>query len=340
MESVDKICSFAACLKQLIASRGIKPSQLAAILHVDDSLVRKWLAGSRVPPLKANYIDLIGAYLDLGPYERLRLKKSQIYSVDANILTLSGQLQKDDALACEHEQSLLSLLHAIPETAFLLDAAGRVVVANETASRRLGLPGNEAVGLDPFLHLAPDVAERRRRHVSRVLATGQPIKFRDKRGSCHILNSLQPVKNSDGKVTKVAVLGMDITELENVYTRLKNSEEQLRLLYEHNANPILLSRPDGAVLAANPAACAFFAMGEEEICAAGRSGLLDPADPNLAPALHERATTGKATAWLTFILKGGRRKPAMVSSAQFLDSAGILRAYALIHTPLPTNMRN
>lgn len=219
-ESVDENCSFAACLKQLIASRGIKPSQLAARLHVDDSLVRKWLAGSRVPPLKANYIDRIGVYLGLSPEEQLRLKKSQIHSIDATILALPGQPPGEDR-ADEHKQALVTLLQAIPEAAFLLDAAGRVVAANDTAARRLGAPGSAPAGLEPFLHLAPEVA----RNISRVFASGHSRRFKDTRDFRDFLYSLYPVKNGKGAVTGVAVLAMDITGFESISPRTKGSDE-------------------------------------------------------------------------------------------------------------------
>lgn len=333
--AVDDKYSFAAYLKQLITNCNIKPAQLAARLHVDDSLVRKWLAGSRVPPLKAAYLEQISACLDLGPVERLRLKKAQICSVDETIVTLPERLQNAENRASQQEESIMSLPQAIPETAFVLDVGGRIVAGDAITAHRRELPGAEPAGPDAFHHLPPDIARLRREKVARVFATGRPLTFRDYRDSRCILSSIYPLRNSAGAVTMVAVCRTDITALEAAYARLGDSEERLRLMYENNINPILLTSADGSILAANPAACAFFALTAEEICAVGRSGLIAPDDPNLLPALAERAAAGKAIAPLTFIVNGGKKKTALASSAQFRDSAGCLRAYVMIHVAPP-----
>jgi PAS domain S-box-containing protein len=56
---------------------------------------------------------------------------------------------------------------------------------------------------------------------------------------------------------------------------------------------VFLAVPDGTIVAANPAACRMFGMSEKEICAAGREGLIDRADPNHQKFLEERKSTGK-----------------------------------------------
>ncbi len=328
---MDDDNSFGDYLKQLMKNRRIKPSQLAARLNVDPSLVRKWLAGARVPPLKANYLDLISSYLGLDADQQILLKINQLYSIDEKIITLTDQLQiaKDHADECR--QALISLLHAIPEAAFLLDSTGRIIAANEITALRLGVNGSELVGLDPFRHLSPGVTECRQQYVRRVFETGQPQTFKDYQGSRCKFTSIYPVTDNTGSVAKVVVCGTDITDFETAYALLTDREERLRLMYENSFDAILLTRANGAILAANPAACDFFQMTEAEICAIGRSGLLDPEDSALAPALAERAANGRARARLTFIDKSGTKKSAMVSSAQFRDSAGNLKAFVMIH---------
>ena len=115
----------------------------------------------------------------------------------------------------------------------------------------------------------------------------------------------------------------DITEQEIVSTALRASEERYRALFEHSLDGILLTRPDGSILAANPSACRMFGMTEAEICAAGRTGLVDCADPRLARALEERQQTGRARADLTLIRKNGERFPVAISSQLFRDQTGV-----------------
>ena len=114
----------------------------------------------------------------------------------------------------------------------------------------------------------------------------------------------------------------DITEQEAVAVDLQVSEERYRALFEHSLDGILLTRPDGSILAANPAACRLLEMSEAEICAAGRSGIVDTRDPRLARALAERERHGWARADLTMIRKSGERFPVAVSSQLFRDQSG------------------
>ena len=68
---------------------------------------------------------------------------------------------------------------------------------------------------------------------------------------------------------------------------------------------ILYTIPDGAVLAANSAACHMLGYTEQEIIQLGRVGLVDMTDPRLPVLLTERRLKGKARGELTFIHKNG-----------------------------------
>jgi len=95
-------------------------------------------------------------------------------------------------------------------------------------------------------------------------------------------------------------------------------EKRYRALFEHSLDGILLTRADGSIVDANPAACAILRMSKEEICAAGRAGLVEATPATLA-LLKERETTGKASGQLTFILKDGTRLPAEFGSVILYD---------------------
>ena len=59
--------------------------------------------------------------------------------------------------------------------------------------------------------------------------------------------------------------------------------------FQHNPDIVLVSRADGHIEAANPAACAAFGLSEQEIRARGRSGLVDPdvSEATLGAGRHE-----------------------------------------------------
>lgn len=91
-------------------------------------------------------------------------------------------------------------------------------------------------------------------------------------------------------------------------------ELDYRSLFDHSPDAVFLAMSDGTVLAANEAACRMFRMSEEEICRAGRNGLIDPKDPNILYALEKRARTGKYRGELGFLRKDGTRFIAEITS--------------------------
>jgi PAS domain S-box-containing protein len=75
--------------------------------------------------------------------------------------------------------------------------------------------------------------------------------------------------------------------------QLARAEERYRTLFVNSLDAVLLTAPDGSILAANDAACQILGRSEAEICQIGRGGVVDTSDPRLAAALAERARTGK-----------------------------------------------
>ena len=108
------------------------------------------------------------------------------------------------------------------------------------------------------------------------------------------------------------------------------SEERYRLLFDSSLDAILLTVPDGSILAANPSTCRMFQRTEEEIKQIGRSGLLDTSDPQLALAIEERNQTGKFTGELTCVRKDGTRFQGEVFTSVFKDKMGNSRTSMII----------
>ena len=103
---------------------------------------------------------------------------------------------------------------------------------------------------------------------------------------------------------------------------LQESEERFRSLFENTIFGVLLAVPDGSILAANPQACRLLGRTEEEICAAGQSGIFDSSDSRLPALLQERATSGQVRGELTLIRGDGSRVPVEFSSVVFTDGDG------------------
>jgi PAS domain S-box-containing protein len=103
---------------------------------------------------------------------------------------------------------------------------------------------------------------------------------------------------------------------------LKVSEAKYKALFENSSDAILLTVPEGGVLAANPAACELFGRSEEEIVELGRGGVVDLSDPRLPALLAERAEKGKAKGELLMIHRDGTKFPGELSSIVFKDDSG------------------
>ena len=100
------------------------------------------------------------------------------------------------------------------------------------------------------------------------------------------------------------------------------SEARYRSVFENSLDALLLSVPDGRILAANPAACRLFGRSETEICEIGRDGLLVSDDPRLGPLLEQRSATGKAFGTVSMLRADGTRFEGEISSALFETPEG------------------
>lgn len=103
-----------------------------------------------------------------------------------------------------------------------------------------------------------------------------------------------------------------------------------RLLFESSLDAVLLTVPDGRILAANPAACLMFGRSEDELTRLGREALVDASDPRLLSAIDERSRTGRFRGELTFVRRDGSRFPGELASAVFRTPEGETRNSMII----------
>ena len=142
--------------------------------------------------------------------------------------------------------------------------------------------------------------------------------------------TIAPLKDSLGKIIGAIKIAYKITDRKNSEKIPIESDEKYHSLFKNSMDGILLTETDGKILEANPAACTIFKMSEEEICNAGRFGLVDITDPRVAVAVDERQRTGKAKAELTLIRGNGERFPGELTSVIYKNAKGEQRTSMIV----------
>jgi PAS domain S-box-containing protein len=112
-------------------------------------------------------------------------------------------------------------------------------------------------------------------------------------------------------------------------TRNQVTKLKYKILFENTFDAVLLTKPDGTILAANPAALKMFGMTFAELKKAGRSGLVTT-DKRLDAALNDREKTGNARVELRLKRKDGSTFEGDVTSNLFTDADGETKTSMII----------
>jgi PAS domain S-box-containing protein len=234
----------------------------------------------------------------------------------------------------ESEAKYHELVDSLPEIVFEIDRKGRVVFANRRFFELTGYSAEDfGNDFDANRLVAPEDVERARRNLMRMFARkarqSNEYMFLKKDGTRFpVLLTSIPVMR-DNSIAGARGIVVDMTERKEAQDAFKRSELRFRSIYENSFDAILLTKPDGSILSANPAACSMFGMSEEEIVDAGWAGVLVN-DERARLTIEERQTKGKAKAELTFIRKDGSNFEGEVSSSVFTDADGTVKTSMIV----------
>lgn len=128
--------------------------------------------------------------------------------------------KKSEEALKESEATLRNLINSNPESIALIDTEGKIIASNEIMAARNGKIINDMIGKNIFHMYEDDISANRRKKFDQVIESASTIRFEDSRGGKDFDITLSPIKDSSGKVTKISILGIDITER-------KKTEEQL-----------------------------------------------------------------------------------------------------------------
>ncbi|HVG15520.1 MAG TPA: PAS domain S-box protein, partial [Chitinophagaceae bacterium] len=210
----------------------------------------------------------------------------------------------------------------------VLTPDGLPTYVSPSIRRILGYSEQEALQLNLLDILHPDdkgmMAEGMK---ASAACPGTPIqqtevRARHKNGNWRWIEATMTSMLHEPVINGLVVNFRDITERKEAVQMIRESEQKYRSFFENSMDGILLTVPDGTILEANAAACAIFGMTEEELCKAGRKGVVDATDPRLSQLMEERERCGNAKGEITFVRKNGSKFLAETTSGVFTDASG------------------
>ena len=241
------------------------------------------------------------------------------------------------ALSDEERERLFRLaFEQAPVGAALLDEDRRFVHVNDAACRMAGYSRTEMIGITVTDLTHPDerAADLRRherlrtgaieenRHVKRFVGKGGDVHWADV--------VVRPLEVAESVPVMYLALITDVTERHRLEQELDDERQRLGRLVDNSEDAIIQGEPDGAILAANPAACRMFGRSEQELIARGRSGIVDPHDTRLTRAVHARERAGAFSGPLRFLRADGTAFTGDVVSSIYTDYHGRERTSVVI----------
>ncbi len=154
-----------------------------------------------------------------------------------------------DALI-ESERKLHDLVEYLPEIVFELDSTGQINYINKRSTELLGYSREELLGKNALEIVIPEQRERAARGLGKTLAgkryTGEGYIFRTKTGKIPIHLYTSPIEES-GVVVGIRGIAIDISNIIEAQTAVKEREEKFRTMIEHSSEIISILDPGGII---------------------------------------------------------------------------------------------
>jgi PAS domain S-box-containing protein len=128
----------------------------------------------------------------------------------------------------ELQRNLLAALDSVQETFIIVHRDGTVLLANETAGRRLGLTRVAMEGANLHDILPAEAGEPRMQHLAAAIAARKPASFADRRGPYVFEFSIFPFANERGEVDRAVIYAADVSARIHAEEARRQSERILR----------------------------------------------------------------------------------------------------------------
>ncbi len=236
----------------------------------------------------------------------------------------------------EHDRKFRSLIENSADAILILHPNGQNSYISPSVETILGYSESEARQLDFYSLIHPEERSTVEESFLACLEmpgcplSGIPLRIKGSSGSFHWLEATFTNLLHESAINGIVANFRDISRNKQAEQAIRESEEKYRSFFENSLDGILITVTDGQILAANPAACRMFQMTEEEICEAGRFGIVDPKDKRVAAAINKRQKEGRVKAEVTFVRKNGSKFPGEVTSSVFINASGEKRTSMIL----------
>ena len=160
--------------------------------------------------------------------DQVRQKTAQLQWLNQSLKSEIAERKQAEQALRNKEETERALINASSQCLLLIDTQGTVLALNEAVSKKMGKPFEKIVGTCLYDHYEPDVARIRQENYTLAAQSGRPIQFIDTRDDTVFETFCNPVFDEDGKVTRLAIFALDITETVRAREENARLEERLR----------------------------------------------------------------------------------------------------------------
>ncbi len=232
--------------------------------------------------------------------------------------------------------TLATLIDNLPLWMALVDREGRYVAVNRRYVESFGLPVERIVGRHYSEVLPPNLAARHGPLVEACLA-GETVAFEDDHTADPVLNAwvrgvYQPLRDSAGEVTGLAVYVEDITGRKQAEQALEASRRELRDILDESVQGFWRVDGERRTVDVNPALCRMLGYTRAEMLGRTPVEFCDGGDRDLlAWLMSQMATQHQQRFEVGLRHRDGRRIPAFLHANNGVDAAGrLLGGFAFV----------
>lgn len=179
----------------------------------------------------------------------------------ATIISVIDRRISAQTKVLEGERKMMrALIDHIPDHMYVKDTEGRFVLANIEAAKRVGVTDPQLmIGKSDFDFYPFEFAVKFREDELRVMSCGEALVGKEELGldlegnSIPMLTTKVPLRDRTGRVTGIAGVGRDITELKKSEAAVRVAEQKYRSMFDETLVGIFNIEADGSLLQVNPA---------------------------------------------------------------------------------------